>query len=195
MLRMRVPERIWRMLEAAMPAGSQPQWIRETKWKALLYRVEEAVKLREFDKIEDLLGKAEEELIQLDLTASGRVLKLNELGDLYQALAGNNTRAQRLYQEAIDWSERYLSTGDPAHILSLNNLGYMLLHHRRFDEAELLFERLLPLVETSYGPNDLELAACLENLAVAYRQNGKDARAIEVRAWAGRIRRQKTLAG
>ncbi len=164
-------------------------WTIEGAWQTRVGVVYQAIQARRFEQIEPLLRTTEEAIFKIDPTPAGRVSKLNQLGDLFQEFAGSNQNAERLYRKALAVSNEMLPAGDPSHALSLNNLGILLLHQRKFDEAGSLFECLLPLVEERFGRDHVEVASCLENLAAVYRQTDKAQMASELRTRAVSIRR------
>jgi len=186
-LRTRVTNQIGSWLNGLLPNSP---WTIEAAWQMQVGTVYKAIKGRRFDLVEPLLRTAEQALFRIDPTPSGRVSKMNQLGDLFQELAGSNRDAERLYRQALSLSAEHLSPGDPGHALSLNNLGIFLLQQRKYDEAAPLLESLLPLVEERFGKDHVEVASCLENLAAVYRQTDQAQLATELRTRAVSIRRQ-----
>jgi tetratricopeptide (TPR) repeat protein len=186
-LRTRFTNQIGSWLNGLLPNSP---WTIEAAWQMRVGTVYKAIKGRRFDLVEPLLRTAEHDLFKIDPTPSGRVSKMNQLGDLFQELAGSNRDAERLYRQALSLSTDQLPAGDPGHALSLNNLGIFLLQQRKYDEAVPLLESLLPLVEERFGQNHVEVASCLENLAAVYRQTDQAQLASELRTRAVSIRRQ-----
>jgi tetratricopeptide (TPR) repeat protein len=167
----------------------------EWAWRREIDRVTGVVGERRFDRIEPILRDIEARLSDIEWDRRGRIRKLNQLGDLFQELTGSNADAERLYRQALAAAERELDPNDDAHILSLNNLGLLLLDQRRFSEAAPLFESALSMAEQSYGEESPETAACLENLAAVRRRTDQSSEAELLRDRAIRIRRGIAGAG
>ncbi len=166
---------------------------RERKWRHRLQEVNDAVRERRFERIDPLLQSLEQFLESFPL-GEDLPAKWNRLGDLFQELSGSMQDSERLYRRALALAEIHPGCRAANLALSLNNLGLLLLHQRRYGEAAPVFERLLPLVEEQFGADNPEVATCLENLAAAYRGLGRDEEARERRSRAVSIRRQTSPA-
>ena len=72
----------------------------------------------------------------------------------------------------------------------LNNLAWLLKDTNRLAQAELLFERALAILERALGPENPNVATCLENYAILLRNMGRteEAAPLESRARAMRAR-------
>ncbi len=162
---------------------------RERQWRHRLEEVSDAVRERRFERIDPLLQSLEQFLESFPL-GEDLPAKWNRLGDLFQELSGSMQDSERLYRRALALAEIHPGRRAANLALSLNNLGLLLLHQRRYGEAAPVFERLLPLVEEQFGADNPEVATCLENLAAAYRGLGRDEEARERRSRAVSIRRQ-----
>jgi tetratricopeptide (TPR) repeat protein len=171
------------------PLFPRSRWIVEGTWRRELERISQAVRERRYDRIEATLRDIEDLLPRIEPDSGGRVRKLNQLGDLFQEMTGSNLDAERLYRQALSAAETELDPTDDARILSMNNLGLLLLDLRRFAEAAFLFERALSQAERQFGGESLEAAACLENLAAVYRRTDRTSEAERLRSRATRIRR------
>lgn len=167
----------------------------EWAWRREIDRVTGVVGERRFDRIEPTLRDIETRLSDIEWDMRGRIRKLNQLGDLFQEFTGSNADAERLYRQALVAAERELDANDDDHILSMNNLGLLLLDQRRFSEAAPLFESALSMAEQRYGRASLETAACLENLAAVRRRTDRSSEAELLRDRATRIRRGTAGAG
>lgn len=160
----------------------------EETWRGELQRLDRLVEERRFDQLEPTLHEIELRVEALFPEASDYVRRLNEVAELFQDLVGDFQNAERLLRKALRRCESQEGLA-PETILTLNNLGLLYLRERRGREAAATFQRLLPMVETQFGPNHVETASCLENLAAAYRQLGKTAEAARHKGRALRIRR------
>lgn len=162
----------------------------ELRWRRLLSGVQTAVRDRQFDRIDGLLQDLEQQLEAFPLDDS-LPPRWNRLGDLHQELSGSISDSERLYRRALALGEALPGFRSANVALSLNNLGLLLLHQRRFEEALPVLERLLPLVEEKFGAENSEVATCLENVAAALRGLGREEEARERRTRASSIRRQR----
>jgi tetratricopeptide (TPR) repeat protein len=164
---------------------------RELIWRRSLAVIQDAINDRRFDRIDSLLQELE---LELEAFPPGDDLppRWNRLGDLHQELSGSNADSERLFRRALVLAESHPGPQSANLALSLNNLGLLLLHQRRFEQALPLFERLLPLVEEQFGVDNPEVATCLENVAAACRGLGLDEEARVHRSRAATIRRGRT---
>lgn len=164
---------------------------REWRWQRRLQEVRAAIQERRFDQVEPLLQELEQYLESFP-PAEDLPPRWNHLADLFQELSGSMRDSERLYRRALALAEAFPGNQSVNVALSLNNLGLLLLHQRRFAEAAPLFEKLLPLVEEQFGAENPEVATCLENLAAAYRGLGRDEEASQRRSRAVSIRRRNS---
>jgi tetratricopeptide (TPR) repeat protein len=167
------------------------QMAREVAWKSQLRALDEAVRAREFERLDGLLQEAEG-LLESHLPSNELPPRWNLLGDLHQELSGSVSESERIYRRALVLSEASPGSQSANLALSLNNLGLLLLHQRRFDEALPVFERLLPIVETQFGSENPEVATCLENIAAALRGLHREEEARDRRNRAATMRRRRT---
>jgi tetratricopeptide (TPR) repeat protein len=105
---------------------------------------------------------------------------LNTLAGIHADL-GEYAEAERLAQRSVATIEPV--TGEvEVEVLRVQSLGTLAGIHRgqgRYAEAEPLYQRALGFAEAALGPQHLEVATCLNNLAVLYKytaQFGKAAR-------------------
>lgn len=159
-------------------------------WEERVRDLRRTIRERRYDEIEPKLQTMEAWLDSEGSSHPQRVEKTNQLADFFQELAGANLAAERLYRKALALAESDPPKNARGLALSLNNLGIFELQQRRHQEAEELFDRLLPLAEETFGEESLEVASCLENLAAVYRATSRQDAATEVRSRAVRIRRQ-----
>jgi tetratricopeptide (TPR) repeat protein len=79
-----------------------------------------------------------------------------------------------LYQQALAIRGRTLPQNDLSIALSLNSLAFMYyVWGIRYDEAEKLFERALPIFDQAIGMDHPKTSHCLSNLALLYATQGK----------------------
>lgn len=89
------------------------------------------------------------------------VTRLEGNGDLKEAL--------ELAQNTVDsWANR-IDPHDANYLCLQAALANLLQIQRRFDEAEAILKRVIPLLETHIGPNDPNTSAAINCLAVIYR--------------------------
>lgn len=93
-----------------------------------------------------------------------------------------------MYAHALEIWEALGQTGNPAAITAEATLGEIYRAEGKYTEAEPLLERALKATEQKMGPDHLEVAASLNNLALLYYCESKyDAaeplykRALEIR--------------
>ena len=86
---------------------------------------------------------------------------------------------------------------DPAVLsaLGLNNLAGLYSAQGRYAEAEPLFRRALPIVETALGPEHPYVAASIRDYAMLLRATGREAEATDLKARVEtmHVRRRRTL--
>ena len=93
--------------------------------------------------------------------------------------AGVQAYKQGLYAEAeqqltaaLEEAER-LGLPDQRLTVPLTTLALVYSAQNQPEKAEPLYQRLLILRETALGPDHLEVAACLDNLAEVYEAQGQ----------------------
>jgi len=158
-------------------------------WDQLLRNVDSTIESRTYDQVEGALNKA---MSWLEATAQHHpdyTDKMCKLAGLYQSLAGDNLAAEEILREAVKVAEEQDSPSGLSVAVPLNSLGLLLLQQRRSEEAEVLFERLLAIVENNLGSEHIEVATTLENLAAVQRQTDRTDEASKTRARATQIRR------
>ena len=159
-------------------------------WGKMLRNVDSTVKHQTYDHIEEALDQAMEWLEQTKQCHPDYPDKLCTLAGLYQSMAGDNTVAEELLRKALVVAETRDSPAGLQIAVPLNSLGLLLLQQRRGEEAEVVFQRLLKLVEDRLGEEHIEVATILENLAAVQRQTGHTDEASKTRARATEIRRR-----
>jgi tetratricopeptide (TPR) repeat protein len=84
----------------------------------------------------------------------------NRLSDL-----GMYSPAELLYRRALEAHERVSGPQHPATLISVNNLGTVLLHKGDYAGAEPLYRRTLEASERTLGPNHRDTLISVNNLA------------------------------
>lgn len=175
---------VGRLATVVAPASERAQ---SYKWRQLQEELREAIARKRFGEIDPLSQRAEAFVRSQILPAREFSVRLNYLGELHENVAGNYARAEKLYAEAQE-----AALQDPeataARIVALNNLALLLHQQSRARESELLFRQLLPMVETTFGPEHAETAVCLENLSAALRGQDQIQEAAELRRRAREMR-------
>ncbi len=159
-------------------------------WEQLLRNVDTTVKNRTYDHVESELDKAMNWLEETRQHHPNYTEKLCRLAGLYQSLAGDNSATEEILRKAVGAAEDNESPTSLKLAVPLNSLGLLLLQQRRYQEAELLFQRLLTIVESTLGREHIEVATALENLAAVQRQTGRTDEASRTRARAVQIRNE-----
>lgn len=162
---------------------------RETVWNDFTQQAQRAVEDRQYDKVEGRLDSALNWLNGLPEDEPRLHLRLSELADLYQSLAGSNSKAEELYGRSVRAAEKNYGKDSVEVAIPLNSLAILLIQQRRHDEAEQHLNRLLPIVEDAFGPDHREVASCLENLSAVLRQTNRAGEAAQLRSRAMKIRR------
>ena len=157
-------------------------------WNKMLRDVDSTVKRQTYDLIEGSLDQAMDWLEQTKQCHPDYPEKLCTLADLYQSMAGDNTAAEEILRMALKVAEAQDSPAGLQIAVPLNSLGLLLLQQRRGAEAEVVFQRLLKLVENRLGEEHIEVATILENLAAVHRQIGRTDEASMTRDRATQIR-------
>jgi Tfp pilus assembly protein PilF len=85
--------------------------------------------------------------------------------------------AERLYQHALAFREKFFGPDHASVATLLNNLAILLRDQERYEEAAALFHRSLAIVEKTWGPDHPKVARRLSNLANLVLQQGKYAEA------------------
>lgn len=103
---------------------------------------------------------------------------LNNLGLLYRSM-GDEDRAQKFFERALEAFERILGPYDQHVATSLNNLASVYYARGQYAEAETLFKRALSIFER-LGPEYPGMTASLNNLAAVYYAKGDYRSALEL---------------
>ncbi len=98
---------------------------------------------------------------------------------------GNYPEAEKQFAAALKKAEVF-EPQDPRLATSLDSLGEVYLHQRRYAEAEPLHKRALAIREKALGPEHPDFAESLNNLAELYHDQGRyaDAEPLYQRALA-----------
>jgi len=113
---------------------------------------------------------------------------LNNLGQLLR-ITGRLDEAESMLREALDIRRRLFPTDHHLVALSANNLGMLLLDQRRPDEAAPMFAEAVGVMSRLPGDRRADEAHYAINLAVAHRERGAVAEAIEAARRALELRR------
>jgi CHAT domain-containing protein/Tfp pilus assembly protein PilF len=94
------------------------------------------------------------------------------------------TRAEELFERALEMDEKAHGPNDPRVAVRLNNLALFYHDLGHYDRAEPLYERALAIHETAYGMEHPETARSLNNLGKLYYDRGyyKKAQPLYARA-------------
>ena len=84
---------------------------------------------------------------------------------------GNYAEAEKQWVAAVKEAEGF-GPQDPRLATSINRLGDVHLHQRRYAEAEPLLKRALAIREKALGPKHPDVAMSLNNLALLYKAQG-----------------------
>jgi len=115
---------------------------------------------------------------------------LNQTGLIYQAYSGNFSRSEDCFRLALIHAEKKGNPREKA--LALTNLGVLFLDQNRSAEAVETFTTLKPLIAKHFGEESRETATACQNLASAYRLDGKEDKAKLERIESTRILRKLT---
>jgi CHAT domain-containing protein/Tfp pilus assembly protein PilF len=141
---------------------------------------------------------------------SERVADVADVMDLLVEVLSRQRRADAT--EAIDLARRVVrvregrsASPDPALAKSLRNLANLLVDHQEFSEAMPLLGRALDILEQAYGADDLRVAPCHTDIAIAHSIRGSYEKAVssyeralsiqEAAAQADELQLAKTLNG
>lgn len=161
----------------------------EESWEALTRQIERSFAQQRFDELEKSLEQASA-FLRKERHHPEHAARLHQLAEYFEAYSGNFKRSEELYREAIDLLERQTPNDPLKAAPSLNSLAVLLIHQRRYSEAEAVIRRLLPIVEARFGKEHPEYATCLENLAATMRNSDRDAEAAKIRKDALLIRQE-----
>jgi tetratricopeptide (TPR) repeat protein len=85
---------------------------------------------------------------------------------------GKYAEAEKQWVAAVKEAEGF-GPQDPRLAASLNRLGEVHLHQRRYAEAEPLIKRALAIRQKALGPKNPDVAMSLHNLALLYKAQGR----------------------
>ncbi len=112
----------------------------------------------------------------------------NQTGLIYQAYSGNFTRAENCFRLALLHADKKGNPREKA--LAMTNLGVLFLDQNRSAEAVETFQNLKPFIARHFGRESRETATVCQNLASAYRLDGKEDRAKLERIESTRVLRK-----
>ena len=101
---------------------------------------------------------------------------------------GLYSKAQPLYEKALQIRQKTLGLEHLNTAQSLNNLGVLYYHLKEYDKALPLFERALAIREKAAGPEHPDTAATLNNLGLLYKDMGTPDKALNFYQQALQIR-------
>jgi tetratricopeptide (TPR) repeat protein len=96
---------------------------------------------------------------------------------VYEATAKHYAKAEDLFQQALKQAQ-YFGANDPKVGSTLNSLGLVYREEKKSKEAEEVFRRALPVLETVYGPDSIDVANVNFNIASAMVDQGQVGAAI-----------------
>ena len=102
-------------------------------------------------------------------------------------LIGQVLQTQEKYDEALEFFQRALSTQETCVTISqqldiawtLNNIGQIFQKQEKYDEALILHQRALKIQQEYSSANCLEIASCLNNIAIIYETLNNRALALK----------------
>jgi len=156
-------------------------------WTGMTEEIKRLFTQKRFDLLERNLEQAEAFLNgQVDHPEHPE--RIHQLAEYFEQYTGNFKRGEELYRQALT-EFREKKTEDPLKAApTLNNLAVLLIHQRRYGEAEPLIRDLMLVVEEKLGRDHVEYATCLENLAAVLRHTDRETEALEAKEQARRIR-------
>ena len=86
---------------------------------------------------------------------------------------GNYSKAEALYQQALEIDRATIGEGHPKYATRLNNLALAMKSQGRYGEAEALYQKALEIDRTTIGEGHPDYAARLNNLALAVQAQGR----------------------
>ena len=115
------------------------------------------------------------QLIERALSAESASDAAMNLGNLALEYHRQNKfdEAERLYQHALAFREKFFGPDHSSVATLLNNLAILLRDRGRYDEAAALFRRSLAITERTWGPDHPKVARRLSNLASLALQQEK----------------------
>lgn len=155
----------------------------EQNWEGFIEQIERTFADKQFDQLEKDLERAVD-FLQERPEDGERPGRIHQLAEYYEQYAGNFRRSEELYHQAIDLCQKQAENDPLKAAPSLNSLAVLLIHQRRYTEAEPLLRRLLAIVEKGLGKDHPEYATCLENLAATLRHPDQEKEATEIRSQA-----------
>ncbi len=163
-------------------ASTEKRWVKELK------KINILVKNKALIELEPLLDNTYKWLSDESEREAVHPEWLNQTGLIYQAYSGNFSRAEDCFRLALSKAERKGNPREKA--LALTNLGVLFLDQNRSAEAVETFEILKPFIAEHFGPESRETATVCQNLASAYRLDGKEDKAKSERIESTRILRK-----
>ncbi len=117
---------------------------------------------------------------------------LNNLAMLYKAI-GKYGKAEPLYLEAIEVTERVLGKDHPSYATSFNNLAMLYKSMGEYGKAEPLYLEAMEITERVLGKDHPSYAINLNNLAMLYQSMGKQDSVLPLILEAAQIQDQMAL--
>lgn len=95
--------------------------------------------------------------------------------------AGEITRAEDLYRQALALAEKGGGLNDQELVTSLIHLADFYFTHRSYDRSEPLYRRALSIYERIFGTENFISAICMRSLGEVLDAQGKAAEAADIR--------------
>lgn len=142
------------------------------RWAKEFSRIDKLVENKNFNDLESALDDTYRWLTIESSIEDIQPEWLNQAGLIYQNYAGGFCRAEECFRLALLLAEK---NGDiRGKALAKTNLGVLFLDQNRSGEAIEIFTSLKPLIENHFGHETRETATVCQNLAAAYRMDGKE---------------------
>lgn len=158
-------------------------------WGGLTEGIERSFTQKRFDELERNLEQAVAFLNEQQ-DHPEHPARIHQLAGYFEQYAGNFKRSEELYKQALEMFKQKRPDDPLEAAPSLNNLAVLLIHQRRYSDAEPLIRELLLIVEEQLGREHPEYATCLDNLAAVLRHTDRETEAQEARERALLIRQE-----
>ena len=185
---MRTPENTGFIRKILSLFSSNKKGAAGKRWNREFAKIDKLVENKTFQNLESALDDLYEWLSSEEGIEEIQPEWLNQTGLIYQTYAGKFTRAEACFQLAGLMAEKRNDIHQEA--LAKTNLGVLFLDQNRPREAVEVFTSLKPLIESYFGHDARETATVCQNLAAAYRMDGKEELAKTERIESTRILRK-----
>ncbi len=128
----------------------------------------------QYDETERLLQQlltVQKSIVEPDLSDTNTIVIMNNIAGLYR-IRGRFAEAEKLYQLALGMCENIKEGVPPIFVSICSGLGVVYEKQRKFFEAEQLHRQALN-IHLQRGEETLEVATCLNDLAMIYKYQGR----------------------